>query len=408
MSGPYGPFPPTKSLAELDLDRLAADISTRMTALDDVDHAGLIAFGPGDFACFLALAGKVPSTAAVGRPLPRSRARYLRQRARLGIWIERWHPRPIDGSYGERLALDGLTAAVYVPLRTETTVPGVLVAGTTRPNGPELLERRLSTLAEFGLVVSGLVADGLAVRGRANSIRGEVAGVIRRRAFRTVFQPIIRFESGEIVAVEALTRFADGIGPERRFGEAESVGLGLELEVATLESALEAAPRLRAGVRLNVNVSPEMVVNGAELRRILSGHGDRITLELTEQQKVDDYHALRRAVGRMPAGIHWAIDDAGAGFASLRHIIELRPQEVKIDRGIVDRVDIDPIRQAVIAGLGHFAAAAGCRLIAEGVETQGERERLIELGVAFGQGYLFGEPGSLPDGGGCEAIPTNP
>jgi EAL domain-containing protein (putative c-di-GMP-specific phosphodiesterase class I) len=95
-------------------------------------------------------------------------------------------------------------------------------------------------------------------------------------------------------------------------------------------------------------------------------------------------------------GVRWAIDDAGAGFASLRHVIELRPQEVKLDRGIVKRVDRDPIRQAIIAGLSHFASNAGCLLIAEGVETLAERDKLVELGVAYGQGYLFGGPEPLP------------
>lgn len=397
MSGPNGiaaPLPRTHS--EFELDRLAADISERLAAFDDVTTAGVIAFGPGEFACFLALAGSSLSAVEAGRPLPRARARYLRQRARLGMWIERWFPRPIDGPYGEHLAIDGLTAAAYIPLRTEASVPGLLVAATDSMDGAELLERRLSSLAEFGLVVSGVLADALAWRGRTNSIRAEIGRTIQRRGFRTVYQPIVRFSDGAPVALEALTRFADGVAPQRRFGEADSVGLGLDLEIATLESAVEAIDVLPRGMRLNVNVSPDMIVAGRDLGRILSSSGDRVTLELTEQQRVDDYRALRRAVSRLPSGVHWAIDDAGAGFASLRHIIELRPQEVKLDRGIVKRVDRDPIRQAVVAGLSHFASTAGCRLIAEGVETTAERDRLLELGVAFGQGYLFGGPDSLP------------
>ncbi|MCI0585044.1 MAG: EAL domain-containing protein [Chloroflexi bacterium] len=252
-------------------------------------------------------------------------------------------------------------------------------------------------MAEYGQVVSGLMADALASRGRAGAIHTEIASVIRRRAFRTVFQPIVEFASGDVVAMEALTRFADGIPPHRRFGEAETVGLGVQLEIATLEAAVDAARSLPAGCRLNVNVSPEMVLGGVDLRRILAGLRAPVTLELTEQQRVDDYRALRRAVGRFPPRTRWAIDDAGAGFASLRHIIEMRPQEVKVDRGIVGRVDRDSIRQAVVAGLSHFASAAGCRLIAEGVETTAERDALLALGVAFGQGYLFGEPQPLSD-----------
>jgi EAL domain-containing protein (putative c-di-GMP-specific phosphodiesterase class I) len=396
MSGPRdSEYALPRRLTEADLDRLASDIAERLVAFVDVTSAGVIAFGPGEFACFLAVAGGSLSTIHPGRALPRARARYLRQRARLGMWIERWSSRPLDGPYGDQLAIDGVTAAVYVPLRTEGAVPGLLVAGTDGSDGAELLERQLSAFAEFGLFVSGVLADGLAWRGRANSIRAEIGRTIQRRSFRTVFQPIVRFDDGAPVAVEALTRFSDGAAPQRRFGEADSVGLGMELETATLVTALEALARLDPGVRLNVNVSPDLVLNGVELGQMLDGSANRITLELTEQQRVDDYRALRRAVGRLPSGVRWAIDDAGAGFASLRHVIELRPQEVKLDRGIVRRVDRDPIRQAIIAGLSHFASSAGCRLIAEGVETVAERDKLVELGVAFGQGFLFGGPEPL-------------
>lgn len=94
----------------------------------------------------------------------------------------------------------------------------------------------------------------------------------------------------------------------------------------------------------------------------------------------------------MPTGVRLAIDDAGAGFASLRHVIELRPNEVKVDRAIVADVDRDPIRQAVVAGLCHFAAVAGCVLVAEGIETATQRDKLLAFGVEFGQGCFFGGP----------------
>lgn len=352
----------------------------------------MIALGPGDFACFLAVAGRPMPSLEVGQPLPRSRARYLRQRARLGAWIERWTPRPVDAPYGEQLAIDGLTAAAYIPVRSGASVPGLLVAGTRQPEGESLLERRLSSLAELGAVASAVTAGALTAQRRANAIRSEIVSVIRRRTFHSLFQPIVRLDSGHVVAVEALTRFADGAPPHRRFAEAEWIGLGIELEAATLDATFAAARQLPPDLRLNVNVSPDMLLEPGRLRSLLGRSPRAVTIEMTEQQRIDDYPTLRMAAQELPPGVRLAIDDAGAGFASLRHVIELRPHEVKVDRAIVADVDRDLIRQAVVAGLCHFAAVAGCVLVAEGIETAAQRDKLLAFGVEFGQGYFFGGP----------------
>jgi EAL domain-containing protein (putative c-di-GMP-specific phosphodiesterase class I) len=107
---------------------------------------------------------------------------------------------------------------------------------------------------------------------------------------------------------------------------------------------------------------------------------------------VKDYEALRQALEVLPEAVGLAIDDAGAGFASLRHVIELRPNYVKLDRGLIAGLDRDHARRAIVAGMVHFAQSAGCALIAEGVETESEHEVLLGLGVEFGQGYLYGRP----------------
>jgi EAL domain-containing protein (putative c-di-GMP-specific phosphodiesterase class I) len=86
------------------------------------------------------------------------------------------------------------------------------------------------------------------------------------------------------------------------------------------------------------------------------------------------------------------VDDAGAGYAGLRHILEIRPQFVKLDISLVRHVDTDPARQAMVAGMAHFAGKVGCELIAEGIETEGELDELARLGIPLGQGYLFGKP----------------
>jgi len=115
-------------------------------------------------------------------------------------------------------------------------------------------------------------------------------------------------------------------------------------------------------------------------------------LEVTEREPIDDYGAFRKASAALGDRVDWAVDDAGAGYASLRHIIELRPRYVKLDRGLVSGINADPIRQALVAGMLHFSSSMGVELIAEGVETEAERLTLHELGVPLGQGFLFARP----------------
>jgi len=99
----------------------------------------------------------------------------------------------------------------------------------------------------------------------------------------------------------------------------------------------------------------------------------------------------------LPRSVCLAVDDAGAGFASFRHILELRPTFVKLDRSLISRIDGDPAKKALVAGMRQFARSTGCRLIAEGVETDAERAALLRLGIRLAQGYLLGRPGPLPD-----------
>jgi EAL domain-containing protein (putative c-di-GMP-specific phosphodiesterase class I) len=195
-----------------------------------------------------------------------------------------------------------------------------------------------------------------------------------------------------VVGFEALTRFADGISPDRRFSEAAAVGLGGELEMATLNAVLAAAEGLPQDAWLSLNVSPALIMAGQPLRDLVDGTERRIVLEVTEHAEIPDYEAFRAAVARLGAKAELAVDDAGAGFASLRHILELRPAFVKLDRSLIEGLESDEARQAMIVGLHHFTRSTGCRLIAEGIETEAELEILRTLDVALGQGYILGRP----------------
>ncbi len=115
-------------------------------------------------------------------------------------------------------------------------------------------------------------------------------------------------------------------------------------------------------------------------------------LEITEHEKIADYDVLRGSIRALGKDIRVAVDDAGAGIANFAHIIDLRPDFVKLDTSLVHGVNANLGRQAMVVGMRHFSRTAGCRLIAEGIETLAEAGTLRALGVEFGQGYLFGHP----------------
>jgi EAL domain-containing protein (putative c-di-GMP-specific phosphodiesterase class I) len=110
---------------------------------------------------------------------------------------------------------------------------------------------------------------------------------------------------------------------------------------------------------------------------------------------VSDYRALREAVRALGHDVRLAVDDAGAGIANFGHIVELRPDFVKLDIGLVRRVNANLGRQALVLAMRQFAKTAGCRLVAEGIETEAEAATLTAFGVEYGQGFLFGRPAPL-------------
>jgi EAL domain-containing protein (putative c-di-GMP-specific phosphodiesterase class I) len=239
----------------------------------------------------------------------------------------------------------------------------------------------------------------VASRTEVETVRRGIRQVISERAYSPVFQPIVDIMQNEVVGYEALTRFHDGAAPDVRFEEAAKVGLGVELELATLEAALNAAADLPAAAWLNVNASPELVFAGTGLAAIVAGSKRDLVLEVTEHSMIGNYDEFRAAVKLLGPRIGVAVDDAGAGFASLQHILELRPSIVKLDRALVTGIDTDKARRAMAAGMHHFARASGIRLIAEGVETEGELATLRELDIHLAQGYLLGAPAPVPRSG---------
>jgi EAL domain-containing protein (putative c-di-GMP-specific phosphodiesterase class I) len=225
---------------------------------------------------------------------------------------------------------------------------------------------------------------------------GRIERVLRGDGPTMVFQAIAELASGEVVGAEALARFA---GEPRRspdvwFGEAEEVGLGVELELAAVRAAVARFPELPARAYLSVNVSPATVVTGRVGEVVAGVPGERLVLELTEHARVADYDELVDALKPLRTrGARVAVDDAGAGFAGLVHILRLVPDIIKLDIGLTRGIDHDLVRRALALSLVGFARDIGASIIAEGIETAEELEALRDLGVTWGQGYFLARPG---------------
>ena len=225
--------------------------------------------------------------------------------------------------------------------------------------------------------------------------RDVMRSMIAATAFTTHFQPISLIEGAGTVGYEALTRFLDGAAPQQRFAQAAAIGLSAELEHATLNSAVILSRALPDDAWVSFNVSPGIVTDRDLLADVARGADRPVVLEVTEQEAIEDYEAVLDAVGGAGPDVRLAVDDAGAGHASLRHILRLQPTYVKLDMTLVRDIDRDPSREAMVAGLVHFGEATGSMLIAEGVERAEEADALRGLRVPLAQGYLFGRPAPI-------------
>jgi EAL domain-containing protein (putative c-di-GMP-specific phosphodiesterase class I) len=201
-----------------------------------------------------------------------------------------------------------------------------------------------------------------------------------------------------MVGVEALSRFPSrgSTTPDVVFAEATNAGLGLELELLAVRRALSESRLLDASLYVSINVSPPVLANASLPDALLASGVDlkRVVIEITEHASIGDYTLLTRPRQRLrDLGVRLAIDDAGAGYASLRHIVALSPDMIKIDRALVDNVDSDRARRALVMAVVMFAMEVkATTVVAEGVETNEELEALKSLGVDAAQGYLLGRP----------------
>jgi EAL domain-containing protein (putative c-di-GMP-specific phosphodiesterase class I) len=210
-------------------------------------------------------------------------------------------------------------------------------------------------------------------------------------SLRTVYQPIKDLRTGEVVGVEALSRF-DGLDPRSVFDEAERDGTASALEAGAIAAAIAGWDGVGL---LALNVSLSTLVTPA-VQAALPDDLTSLVLEITETDLVHYGPEVMRALqDARSRGALIAIDDFGAGFSNTHRVAKLAPDIVKIDMSLVRDIHRDPMLQAVVTGCLRYAELTTTRLIAEGIETDDEQHCLTDLGVPLGQGYLLGRPAPL-------------
>lgn len=301
-------------------------------------------------------------------------------------------------------ATQHIAATHAIPIGSHLSVPvqledgriyGTLCCFSYLPN-PSLGEHDMQLMHAFADILAAHLDESAAADRAREELVGEIRSAMANGAPRMVFQPICRIADKAVSGFESLSRFdiEPRRSPDKWFEVAGKADLGLELELHAITKALTALEQLPPHCSLSVNSSPELILTG-RLRPLLDQVADlsRIVLEITEHAAVQDYLALAHCLAPLRRrGARLAVDDAGAGYSSMRHILNLEPEIIKLDISLTQHIDTDEKRRALAKGLTSFAHEIGSLVIAEGVERQEELDMLQKLRVDCAQGYLLSRP----------------
>lgn len=304
------------------------------------------------------------------------------------------------GEHPEALKLAATTelpvgAHLSVPIRfADGHLYGTFCCFSSYPDRT-LDQRDLGVMQLFADFLGKFLTRTLVATHAQGEIRTRLRKVLDERAFNIVYQPIINVAEHRIVGHEALTRFlVEPVRtPDQWFNEAQEVGLQEELEIAVIRKALAGLAHFPEDTYISLNISPGTLLKGS-IGAVLDGFPlERLMLEVTEHASVSDYSLIASELEPLrKQGLRLAVDDAGAGFASFRHILKLRPDVIKLDSSLIHSIDADVGCRALAAALIRFAEETGSKIVAEGVETEAELHILRELKVNKAQGYLLGRP----------------
>jgi EAL domain-containing protein (putative c-di-GMP-specific phosphodiesterase class I) len=294
-----------------------------------------------------------------------------------------------------------LPAARLPRIRSYVSVPVVFSDGTVYgtfcaaglTSDRELQKRDQALMTVLAQAAAAILEPEAREAAKRQEIHSRMTPVIESGGPTIVVQPIVDLQSGIRIGVEALSRFPSewGIDPDVAFEQAHRIGVGATMELLALRRAVDYLDSLTGYVSLNMSAAvllePESIAFFSDLPL------PRILLELSEHDPVDDYVALGRTLNPLrEAGLKLAVDDAGAGFASLRHIVQTSPDVIKLDRSIVTGLSTDRVLETLVRSLVQFASDSGATTVAEGVETSDDAATLQRLGVDCGQGWYFGRP----------------
>lgn len=316
-------------------------------------------------------------------------------------------PELIPDAFDNPVAME-LEATVALPVRAHASVPirlqngeiyGTFCCFSGVPNS-SLNDRDIRMMRVFAELASKQIERQRITQIAQDEMRVRIQSVLDNDQLTAVYQPIVNVRTGQIVGFEGLSRFSaePKRTPDVWFNEAAQVGLGPSLEVLAIKKMLAGLESLPSSVYVALNVSPDTITSGA-LEKVLAGMRlDRLVLEITEHSFISEYLSVGQALRPLrDRGLRVAVDDAGAGYASFRHILKLTPDIIKLDISLTRDIDSVPAERALAGALIRFAEQTGSVIVSEGVETENEHRTLKMLGVTKMQGYLFGRPMPLAD-----------
>lgn len=258
-----------------------------------------------------------------------------------------------------------------------------------------LNQRDLSFLRAISEIASDLIETNI----ESEKIRREsverIQLALEEKKNNIHYQPIYDIQTNQVAGFESLSRFM--IEPYRApdiwFKEASEVGLGETLEIAAIVEAIKGLNEFNNDIYISINISPEYILNGAIHKVLNNTDTKRIVLEITEHDPVGDYAELREALKPLrDRGVRIAIDDAGAGYSTFQHILELEADIIKLDISLTQNIHSQPRKYLLAKALCAFAKSIECTIIAEGIETDEELNSIRGLGIDKVQGYLLSHP----------------
>lgn len=299
-----------------------------------------------------------------------------------------------------------LPATMAVPVRAHLSVPIQLSSGGvygtfccfSRQPDLSLGTRDVATMRFFAEIVAKVLEDQQKHDAARQAPTMRLREVIDKRLYYTVFQPIFNILENRIVGYEALARFQSEPyrPPNEWFDDATKVGLLTELESTMRRDALGHLAALPSDIYISLNVTPITVLEPGFADSLRAYPLDRLVLEITEHTSVEDYQVIAQALEPLrQQGVKLAVDDAGAGYASFRHILQLKPDIIKLDRSLIQHIDSSSDHRTLATALVQFSQTVGSQVVAEGVETQAELSALRDLGVKLVQGFLLGRPQAI-------------